>query len=556
MATAVAAGDRERLGELFAADADPNLTGRDGVTLVQFAIMTESETGLHELLTAGADPDRAGLGGEQPVFTAVFADNENLLRILLEEGADPDARASSVGQSALSRAVLAPAQTQFHLLMAAGADVNLANANGDTALHSAARSNAGALILELLEAGADPEATASGTTFQEYYFTYPSEVLNQRAKDERQAVISWLEENGVPLSPGAESWPDDAPQPQASGGYRVLDALGELPAADGTNNQALIVTGDVDAASGLADLGRPDDPSSPAVAEWVSGLTASSQQGASGVFVPLPEALVPVAGPPTAMQDLVGWSVIDVASFAAVGSPPDDFAVISGSFSDDTLPSNLKEVDDGIVTDREGEDGEVDLTAPSPLSRVGVPTRLAQQGDRIAYSASTDKVRGWLDDGASLADDDALRALAQSLDDSKVYAAVIAPAVPGDGLLEDGGARQQASGPRDKTDKLVPQASFDAVGIGWAADNDGAVVSAAYHFASDDTAESAAAELRELFTAGSSIVSGKPISDYLTVEDVRVDGPTVVVATRPADGAPLDMLYRAIHTGDTPFISR
>ncbi len=166
------------------------------------------------------------------------------------------------------------------------------------------------------------------------------------------------------------------------------------------------------------------------------------------------------------MQDLVGWTVLDVDSFAAVMSPPDDFAVVSGDFKDDTLPSNLTEVDDRIVTDREAEEGEVDLSAPSPLSRVGIPTRLAQQDARIAYSASTGKVRDWLGGKKSLADDTALRALAQTLDDSKVYSAVIAHAVPGDRLPEDGDDQQQRSGPRGESNDLVPKARFEAVGVG------------------------------------------------------------------------------------------
>ena len=57
------------------------------------------------------------------------------------------------------------------MLLDAGADCRSADKNGDTALHVAARTNAGAAILRLLEKGALAGVENSGgATFQDYYF--------------------------------------------------------------------------------------------------------------------------------------------------------------------------------------------------------------------------------------------------------------------------------------------------------------------------------------------------------------------------------------------------
>jgi hypothetical protein len=66
------------------------------------------------------------------------------------------------------------------------------------------RTNAGGFLLTLLRRGADPRATNSGgATFQDYYFGYDEQVLNDRARAERREIAAWLVANGVPLHPDA-----------------------------------------------------------------------------------------------------------------------------------------------------------------------------------------------------------------------------------------------------------------------------------------------------------------------------------------------------------------
>lgn len=73
------------------------------------------------------------------------------------------------------------------------------------------------------------------------------------------------------------------------------------------------------------------------------------------------------------MDEQVGWSVVDVETFASVSEPPDN---------------------------------EQNLEGPTAFSRVGAPTRFAEDDGRIAAASATDAVNDWLDDGDSYADDD------------------------------------------------------------------------------------------------------------------------------------------------------
>jgi hypothetical protein len=341
------------------------------------------------------------------------------------------------------------------------------------------------------------------------------------------------------------------------GGY-VADAIGELPASF-EGDTPIILVGDLDRASELAGSERPADADSDAVIPWISDLTATGAEGQGDVFVPLPDVLLPYNATPSDMQAEAGWSVVDVDSFAALTQPPEQMLVASGDFDEATLSDDLSEVEDGIVTDVEGDDHEQNVTDPTAFSRVGAPTRFAVDDGRIAASSSTDAVRDWLADGESLADDDAYADLARALDESEVYAAVIAPATSGiDPAALIVGQEPSAEVLERLVQQLedqLPEASYDMVGIGWSVD-DGPLVTTAYHFDSEGDAEGSVDELRELYESGTSIQTQRPFSDLLDVEDVESDGTVVTVTTRPAGEGRVDLAYDALLSRDTLFVSR
>lgn len=205
LANAVARGDAAEIRRHLAR-IDPDTPGEDGATLLVEAIGKRQLASVEALLEAGADPNRPGAGGETPVHAAAFADDPSFLRAVLARGGDPNARNPVTGGPPLTRAILGQNLEQVRLLLEAGADPDRADNNSDAPLHTAARTNAGAIILLLLEAGASPLAknSSGSATFQSYYFSSPRNVLNARALEERRAVVAWLKAHNVPLEAGAD----------------------------------------------------------------------------------------------------------------------------------------------------------------------------------------------------------------------------------------------------------------------------------------------------------------------------------------------------------------
>lgn len=166
--------------------------------------------GLVALLAAGANPDGIGHDGDGPIHLAAFHSDPAYLTSLLEAGADPDLRGEVTGSTALKAALRNNVDEPFTLLLEAGADVNIADKNGDGPIHTAARTNKGAALLALLEAGADPEAEVStGATFQTYYWGRNPDLLNDRSLAERARIVEWLEAHDVPVDPPAEQFKEE-----------------------------------------------------------------------------------------------------------------------------------------------------------------------------------------------------------------------------------------------------------------------------------------------------------------------------------------------------------
>jgi ankyrin repeat protein len=135
----------------------------------------------------GADVDQLGPDGERPLHVAAAAGRYILVELLLKEGADLDA-VNRDGHSPLYVALMArrtrvaeelvAAGAQFEpsallrelalndvgdrdairLLLAQGAEIDQADANGDTALHLAVRRGYRVVVKYLIKAGADVNA--------------------------------------------------------------------------------------------------------------------------------------------------------------------------------------------------------------------------------------------------------------------------------------------------------------------------------------------------------------------------------------------------------------
>lgn len=204
LAAAVAAGDADEIRRQ-AQRLDVDSRGSNGATLLIEAIRNGKLASAQALLDSGANPDLADQDGQTAMHAAAFAADPAFLRAVLAHRGDPNARNPVTGATPLTAAILGLHPTQVKLLLDAGADPDLADHNRDAPIHSAARTNGGAILLQLLQAGADPMAkNSSGATFQDYYFGLSRNLLNARALDERRQVVAWLKAHQVPLHAGVD----------------------------------------------------------------------------------------------------------------------------------------------------------------------------------------------------------------------------------------------------------------------------------------------------------------------------------------------------------------
>jgi ankyrin repeat protein len=148
--------------KLIAAGADVNVRDRDQLTPLFFAIKRKRVNLVSLLAEAGADPSAMGPRGTTLVHHA--AELPGALEILVKHGADPNVRDAN-GNTALLVAAATGASDSASALLKAGADIHAANAAGDTPLHVAIRNDRLRVVEILLGAGADPaRVNHSGTT--------------------------------------------------------------------------------------------------------------------------------------------------------------------------------------------------------------------------------------------------------------------------------------------------------------------------------------------------------------------------------------------------------
>ena len=168
--------DLEGADLLIRAGAAVNAATDLGVTPLWLAAENGSPGMVRKLLEAGADPNQALLLGETPAMVAARSGNPDVLDQLLAAGADPEARAAR-GQTALMWAAARHRTAAVEVLLAHGADVHARSDvwsqvmavpphgrpeynsdiphGGNTALMFAAREGALAAAQRLVAAGAD-----------------------------------------------------------------------------------------------------------------------------------------------------------------------------------------------------------------------------------------------------------------------------------------------------------------------------------------------------------------------------------------------------------------
>lgn len=313
---------------------------------------------------------------------------------------------------------------------------------------------------------------------------------------------------------------------------------------------------DLDGATEAAGLERPTELDAESTAAWTAPLAGAP--GEDDSFVPVPAPMPVVTHQRDArveeFDEIAGWSVIDVSSYAEVVTPPETFAALSGDF-DATALEHLPEVGDGVRTVGEGEDGRSDPGNTSAVQPVGMPVRMAEQDGSLAVSPSTDAVKEWLEGPEdALADDPTASALGEALDEQDVMVAelVIGQDFGVANLLGRPGADGPDPPPTDRVGSL-PEDPFDAVAVGWRATEDEPQVIIAYHFADEDIAQSSVDPLKEVFASGKR-QDGSPVSTDFEIAEITAEGPVVTAVLDPQQARSHIQVRDALQTRDAPFL--
>ena len=121
---AVRADDHETAQLLIRAGADASASNRYGVTPLSLAAVNGSAAMIEALLEAGADPNTSAPAGETVLMTAARTGKVAAVRSLIARGADVNAREGSFGETALMWAAAENHADVSRLLVDRGADVN------------------------------------------------------------------------------------------------------------------------------------------------------------------------------------------------------------------------------------------------------------------------------------------------------------------------------------------------------------------------------------------------------------------------------------------------
>lgn len=335
--------------------------------------------------------------------------------------------------------------------------------------------------------------------------------------------------------------------PNFSDGFSVLGAVGQIP-ADAAPARYDLFAASTDKAREVSGLQDAD------AYTWIRSLMAANPQNPAPVIVIPPGAFVSGRELP-----VVNWQVSDLSQWVSLNAPPNDFTVVTGT--ELTLPDSLITMPDGLLTDREADDNAVDVglgSAGNTVSKLGKPTRFAQNGDVIAFGSQTSVVKAWKDAGKTLADDPSVRAIAEALDAQDVVSAYITqPATfSGEFMMGQHLTPAQAEKALKDYDALIPPAPYDLLGVGWAAVDGKPRWVATYHFANDQDASDGAQVLRAVWEKGATLISQMPMSSFGSLDDVTTKGSTVTVTFNVNDKTAAVMLYQLVIQREVLFASR
>lgn len=190
-ARAVERGDASALEGLVRNGLNVNERGRQGMTLLLWAMRSQKKDSLRALLKLKADPNQKLDNRDGPVTIAAGAPDSEVLTILLDHGGDPNAR-NRLDNPAIDEAIDRSLWRNYDMLVERGADPGAVDRSGATPLVRLAQLNQFLDVERLLNRG-----------------------INLNTANRRGRTLGWYVENS----------PVDPAHPQGQARERVRAAL-------------------------------------------------------------------------------------------------------------------------------------------------------------------------------------------------------------------------------------------------------------------------------------------------------------------------------------------
>jgi len=198
---AAARGDTRRVDAILHEGVDINARGKDGMTPVLFAMARLNKTGYRHLLERGANPNLIVEPGESVISFASRVKDSEWLRLALKHGGDPNLIGALNIPPPLHWSIISRRPENMHLLLEAGADINICSGTGDTPMMAAVGVGSFEIVYDFLQRGADYRVKNQGGSDLAKYISLRRIPPTSEAWPIREKVIAWLAERGVQIPP-------------------------------------------------------------------------------------------------------------------------------------------------------------------------------------------------------------------------------------------------------------------------------------------------------------------------------------------------------------------
>jgi ankyrin repeat protein len=151
-------GDDPQLRAMLSNGTPVDQPGPEGSTALYWAALHGRTSTVQLLLDAGANPSARTLRNSTPLEVAVGGKHPDVIRLLVDADAEIDVQSDDQGTSPLMIAASSGQTDVVRLLVSRGANPNLKNRAGQTALFSAVKEDQSEIVAILIKAGADVNA--------------------------------------------------------------------------------------------------------------------------------------------------------------------------------------------------------------------------------------------------------------------------------------------------------------------------------------------------------------------------------------------------------------